>query len=233
MLKSILDNDLYKFTMQNAVCKLYPRAEVQYMFTDRNNIYYPRGFAKELQELVKAMVDLQLSSDEQKFMAGHCHYLKPDYLDFLQGYRYDPDELHIQEKNGRLDIAISGPWYRTILWEVPLLAMISELYFELSKEQPDSNNTIYEKTKAKEQRDLIVLEHLFPTLAQGVVSPIRITQLVVDCLKASGGSSFLGTSNVHLAHINNLKPIEEPWPMNGSCSMVAIFGYLSANRMAF
>ena len=55
-----------------------------------------------------------------------------EYLDFLSGYRFDPSELKITQNGSHLDITIEGYWYKTILWEVPLMAIISELYFKMT-----------------------------------------------------------------------------------------------------
>ena len=79
------------------------------------------------------MAKLQLSKEEKQFLADTCPYLEPTYLDFLEGYRYNPSEVEIQQENDRLNITISGYWYRTILWEVPLLCLVSELYYLLQQ----------------------------------------------------------------------------------------------------
>ena len=231
MFKSILDNDLYKFTMQNAVCKLYPRALSLYNFTDRNRLHYPVNFERELRERVEAMAALAMTSDEQKFMADRCYYLDPAYLDFLKGYRYDPKEVQIEQDNGCLDIKIQGPWYRTILWEVPLLAIVSELFFELTGAEPENEDVIYSKTKNKAQK-LDRMRAPFSDFGTRRRYSYNNHCLVVKSLKENGGKSFKGTSNVHLALINDLTPIgtmAHEWIMFHA----AIYGYLSANRMAF
>src|SRR5690606_25827500 len=56
-------------------------------------------------------------------------YMKGWYIEYLKSYRFDPNELDVKLNDGSLEIIITGKWYRTILWEVPLMALISELYF--------------------------------------------------------------------------------------------------------
>ena len=129
-LKSILDNDFYKFTMQHAVIKLFPKAKVRYGFINRGKHVFPPGFADLLQKSVNAMADLRLTKEEKRYLAHHCHYLDPTYLDFLQGYSFDPSEVEIKQHGSELEVIIEGFWYRTILWEVPLMALISELFYK-------------------------------------------------------------------------------------------------------
>ena len=133
MINSLLDNDLYKFTMQNAVIKHFPRAKVRYQFINRGNTDFPEGFAQELRKSVQNLSKLALKPDEKDWLGKRCYYLDPTYLDFLDGFRYNPDEIGIIQHGGNLQVTIEGLWYHTILWEVPLMALISELYFKLTK----------------------------------------------------------------------------------------------------
>ena len=124
MIQSILDTDLYKLTMQQAVHQLYPRAEAQYRFINRGQTQFPLGFTERLEEAIEAMKDLQLTPGEALWLRQACPYLTPVYLDFLSSYRFDPNEVLVEHQDGKLRVSIEGPWYRTILWEVPLMAMI-------------------------------------------------------------------------------------------------------------
>src|SRR5690349_7984851 len=92
-LPSILDNDFYKFTMQYAVVHLFPRAKAKYRFINRGQHHFPEGFAEALRAAVQSMTVLYLTKDEKRFLSNACPYLSPTYLDFLEGYRYDPDEV--------------------------------------------------------------------------------------------------------------------------------------------
>ena len=125
-LQSILDNDFYKFTMQQCVVKLFPRAKARYQFINRGKHSFPQGFAEALRQSVDAMASLKLSREEKQWLCKTCPYLDPVYLDFLEGYCYDPSEVKIVEQDDQVEVFIEGFWYRTILWEVPLLCLISE-----------------------------------------------------------------------------------------------------------
>lgn len=110
LLTSLLDNDFYKFTMQQGVIKLFPRACARYKFINRGNHQWPQGFADALRQSVNAMADLRLTVEEKNFLSVVCPYLDPTYLDFLQGYRYDPTEVTISQTGDEVCITIEGYW---------------------------------------------------------------------------------------------------------------------------
>lgn len=132
-IQSILDNDLYKFSMQQAVHMLYPRAEAQYEFINRGQTPFPDGFALKVKDEIKKMAVFKLFPDQKAFLKKTCYFLTPVYLDYLESYTYDPKEVSIRQEKDLLILKITGPWYRTILWEVPLMAIISETYFKMTR----------------------------------------------------------------------------------------------------
>src|SRR5690606_38887601 len=147
--KSILDNDFYKFTMQYAAVKLYPETQAKYEFINRGQHSFPPGFDQALKERIRQMSELALTKEEKDFLRITCPYLNSAYLDFLQGYRYDPSEVEVQQNGSDLSVKIQGFWYRTILWEVPILSLISELYYELTRQQRDSDEKVMTTVKNK------------------------------------------------------------------------------------
>jgi nicotinate phosphoribosyltransferase len=208
IINSILDTDLYKLSMQFAIMKTFPDAEVEYTFTNRNNTPFPDGFDYELRKEIDSMRNLALTQDEKKFLQEKCgHYLNRPFLDLLSGYRYDPSEVGVVLKDGELSIKIRGFWYRTVLWEVPLMALISELFFKMTGQEPTSRaarekNNI-QKGLAFQTNNLILSE--FGTRRR---YSYEIQDEVVSDLKSCYGSNkFLkGTSNVHLAMKHGLNP---------------------------
>lgn len=205
-LPSILDNDFYKFTMQHAVVKLFPRTKARYQFINRGKHSFPPGFDKALRKAVDAMADLRLTKEEKNYLAATCPYLDPTYLDFLQGYCYDPEEVTISQEGDQLSVSIDGFWYRTILWEVPLMALISELYYPMSRHQRASDDKVIRvaKDKIEKYKELGVIIAEFGTRRR---HSYQVHELIVDTLKAYGTGSFVGTSNVHLARVKQVKPI--------------------------
>ncbi|SHG16417.1 nicotinate phosphoribosyltransferase [Flavobacterium segetis] len=204
-LYSILDNDFYKFTMQHAVIKLFPKAEVRYAFINRGKHQFPPHFADLLREAVDAMIYLKLTVAEKKFLADNCPYLDPTYLDFLQGYQYDPSEVTIEQEGSELKVTIEGYWYRTILWEVPVMALISELFYASQNLIRVDDDEVKSITKSKiesyNSMGVVILE--FGTRRR---YSFEVQKLVNETLDTFGANTFLGTSNVYLAMLQNRKP---------------------------
>lgn len=203
---SILDNDFYKFTMQQGVIRLFPYAKVRYKFINRGKHSFPPGFGDALRKAVNEMPALRLTREEKKFLQVNCPYLDPLYLDFLEGYRYQPDEVHIEQVGNQLEIHIEGLWYRAILWEVPIMSLICELFYELTHAVRISNEEVIQRTRKKIEnyRDLGVTVAEFGTRRR---YSYAIHRLVLQTLQQYGEGSFIGTSNVHMAMVHQTKPI--------------------------
>ena len=206
MIQSVLDNDLYKFTMQQAVHALYPRAEARYEFINRGQILFPDSFSERLQEQIGCMADLQLQTDELRYLREACYFLTPVYLDFLTHYRFDPENVAINQTNGKLQVHISGPWYKTILWEVPLLAMISELYFSMTKPELLSRDQGRKLNlqKSEQLRDAGID---FADLGTRRRFSDKNQELVIKDILSVENNTMIGTSNVYLAKETGIKPI--------------------------
>lgn len=205
-LKSILDNDFYKITMQNAVVKLFPSEKVKYSFINRGKHHFPKGFDEELRKSVNAMAEMKLTKEEKEYLRNTCPYLDLPYLDFLAGYQYDPSEVQIVQTENDLEVTVVGEWYRTILWEVPLLALISELHYVMNGIERDSDETVIRNTleKAEELDNLGVNFAEFGTRRR---HSYKVHDLVVDALTQNKSSKFTGSSNVHFAMKYGVKPI--------------------------
>ncbi|WP_226063233.1 nicotinate phosphoribosyltransferase [Kaistella polysaccharea] len=206
-LRSLLDNDFYKITMQNAVIKLFPNEKVKYQFINRGKHHFPPGFGDELRRSINAMAELKLTRDEKEFLRITCPYLDLPYLDFLAGYHYDPSEVSIIQTENNLEVTVEGQWYRTILWEVPILSLISELHYEMNHMERNSNEVVIEKTleKAAHLNELHVTFAEFGTRRR---HSYKVQDLVVESLVRNNTSgNFIGSSNVHFAMKYGVKPI--------------------------
>jgi nicotinate phosphoribosyltransferase len=232
IIKSILDNDLYKFTQQQAVVELFQRERVAYNFINRGKTTFPDGFDLRLRQELKIMEQLSLQEPEANFLTEKCgRYLKPTYIDLLKSYRYDSSEIEITQNRGVLALTISGYWYRTILWEVPLLALISEIYFQMTGEPIHSRgkrlkNNINKGTKFYEN-EVKVAD--FGTRRR--YSYANHLEVVQDLLSVcdTGNSFMVGTSNVHIAMATGIQPIgthAHEW-ISG---IAALKGYSYANK---
>ncbi|WP_395840441.1 nicotinate phosphoribosyltransferase [Edwardsiella tarda] len=125
IITSLLDTDAYKLHMQQAVFHRYRNVSVAAEFRCRGDELLGE-YADEIASQVKLMGQLTLSQDEYDYLAA-LPFFQRDYLDWLRTLRLDPAQVVIRNEGGRLTIRISGPWREVILWEVPLLAVISEV----------------------------------------------------------------------------------------------------------
>lgn len=229
-LNSILDNDFYKITMQNAVVKLFPGSIVKYEFINRGKHQFPKGFDVALREAVNKMAELKLTKEEKKFMARTCPYIDLPYLDFLEGYHFDPTEVKIHQEGSDLSVIVEGLWYRTILWEVPLLALISELHYEMNHLERDSNETVISKTFEKAET-LAKLGVNFAEFGTRRRHSYKVQNMVMETLTQKKDSTFIGSSNVHFAMKYGVKPIgthAHEWFMFHA----AEYGFKMANQLA-
>jgi nicotinate phosphoribosyltransferase len=87
--------------------------------------------------LISDFATIALSEDERLWLEKTCPYFTKEYLCYLSAYRFRPEQVKVKynpvtEDNlkGKLEIDIIGPWVETILWEVPLMACLSEVYFQ-------------------------------------------------------------------------------------------------------
>ena len=230
IIPSILDTDLYKFTTSYAYSKLYPRAYGQFRFIDRNETCYPKGFAEQLKEETKAMAQLSLSRDEELFLHQELPYLPPTYSDFLKGFRFNPDELIIeQDEAGHLSIIAEGLLYRVTLWETPILALVSELYYRITGAKPDmeyAEQAITEKAKALAQEGIS-----FSMFGMRRRFSFEVELRMTELLKQHAGPCLYGTSNVHIAHLLGLK-VSGTHPHEWIQFHGAMYGYKMANYMS-
>ena len=129
IIDSILQTDLYKLTMQQLVLHQYPKANVAYRFKCRNNGIKIGFLAHKVRQAVKEMADLALTQEETFYLTDELPFLSADYIDYLKNYRFNPDQVKVSKVDEDIEIEIRGPWVETILWEVPVLAIVNEIYF--------------------------------------------------------------------------------------------------------
>lgn len=228
IIQSILDNDLYKFTMGKAVLSYRQNVPVRYVFSNRRpEGKFNQNFFTAFQKELEAMQQLALTKDEAEWLYKRHPFLGKQYIEWLMNYRFDPSEVTAKVENGELELEINGPWERTIYWEVPLMSLISELFFEHC-ENNWSSFGYEERTKEKGEALFGIPYADFGTRRR---RSFDIQDLVVRTFKNHGGNTFVGTSNVHLAHKYDLKAIgtmAHEWIMGIS----ALEGLRHANRHA-
>ena len=230
IIQSVLDTDLYKFTTSYAYSKLYPRAYGQFRFIDRGKTTYPQGFAEELKKEIQEMSKLALTKDEASFLYRELPYLPPTYIDFVRGFRFDPEEVKVeQDAEGHLSIIAEGLLYRVTLWETPILALVSELYYKMLGAQPDMEYT--ERTIISKARKLAEHGITFSMFGMRRRFSAAIEDRVTELLKEHAAGYLFGTSNVYYAYKHGLR-VSGTHPHEWIQFHGAMFGYKMANYMA-
>lgn len=210
IIRSLLDTDLYKFTMMQVVLHHFPGAQAEYRFKCRNASIDLTPYVDEIRAEIASLCSLRFTQEELDYLSG-MRFMKSDYIDLLGLFRMDERFIEVTrhpESGSEIDITIRGPWLHTILFEVPVLAIVSEVYYR---------NTVREPDFAEGRRRL----EAKIALANGVPdAEFRIADYgtrrrfsrawqeeVVRSLKAGLGSKFVGTSNVDLARRAGLTPL--------------------------
>lgn len=237
IINHITDDDLYKFTMGCAVIDNYPRAQVKYEFTDRSDRVYPAGFADELRRQIDELSSLSLTNDEHDFFRRRCPYIPDWYLTYLKGFRYDSHRVKVeQDCDGHLHIHIEGPWSETILLEVKILAIVSELYFIMTGERRKMDLADFTRRSYDKGQRLIEAGCYFSDFGTRRRASFEAQDLLVATMKdvasaVGGPGHFTGTSNVYLAMKYDLTPIGT-MAHELVCAIAAMFGPQMANHLA-
>ncbi|KAJ3123799.1 nicotinate phosphoribosyltransferase [Nowakowskiella sp. JEL0407] len=227
-IRSILDNDFYKFSMQYAVFTLYRDVNVSYQFNNRDKAHHkftPTAFEKLRRWVYNDLPGVFLQTEkkegdeesELEYLQRVCPFYSEAYLQYLQKFRFCPSkqvELTLDETTG-LGIMITGTWVDTILYEVVLMALVSEVYFtEIDTDWDYSGQE--EKVREKYEK-LVEAGCKFSEFGTRRRRTLDAHDLVIKVLaeqianekkqKAKGRGLCAGTSNVYLARKYDLTPV--------------------------
>lgn len=205
-MKTLLDNDLYKFTMMQAVWRKYPTADVRYQFINRRQTDV---FTTEAVEMIRqGVTDLAaccLTEAELAFLA-ELPFIQPDFIEFLRGFQLRAEDVQIDFVDGQLELWVAGTWVNTILWEVPLMAIISETYFEVVDIDWQQDLPAYQARATVKAQRLSEGGCGFFEFGTRRRRSYATQDAVVAGFKAVGGTCG-GTSNLHFAMKHGLNPI--------------------------
>ena len=210
VISSLLDTDLYKFSMMQVVLHQFPGAQAEYRFKCRSKGVDLSAHLDEIRDAVKQLCALRFRREELDYLRG-LRFLKSDYVDLLRLFRLDESFIDIQaapEVAGGIDIAIRGPWLHTILFEVPVLAIISEVYFRNTPAISDQA----EGLRRLEQKIGLVQRYAEPEFHISDFGTRRRfshawQERVISTLKHNIGGKLTGTSNVYFARKLDLLPL--------------------------
>lgn len=213
IIQSMLDTDYYTFTMMQAVLHQHPGEEVEYQFIVRSKESLVEDIP-EIRKQMEVLCNLEMREDELRFLGDPVKrgYLKPDFIRFLSLYRFNLRYVHVFEQDGNVAIRVRGPWLHTIMFEQPILSMISEI--RNRRVYPDVTlEAVREKLYAK-------FDSLHACATKEELSYLRVADFstrrrlsfeaqreMVQIMKADFPGVFTGTSNVHLGHEYDLPVI--------------------------
>jgi len=209
IIQSLLDTDLYKFTMMQVVLHHFPAAQAEYRFKCRTPGVDLTPDIPAIEEEIRGLCSLNFTQRELQYLRS-WRFFKSDFVDLLGLFQLDQRFIKVSRLNdaGEIDITIKGPWLHTILFEVPVLAIVSEVYNRRAHPKPDFGEG-RKRLAAKIK------------LINGVEDPaFRIADYgtrrrfsrewqdeVILTLKERIGPKFVGTSNVKLALDHQLTPL--------------------------
>src|SRR5690606_15322601 len=130
VIRSLLDTDRYKFTMMQAVLHRYPAAQASYRFRCRSKGVDLARHIDAISDAIDALCALRLAPDELDYLRG-LRFIAPDFVDVLGLFHLDCRYVRLERSSdepGGLSLTLEGPWLHTILFEVPLLAIVSEAW---------------------------------------------------------------------------------------------------------
>ena len=137
IIQSLLDTDLYKFTMMQVVLHHFPGARVEYRFKCRNPGVDLAQFAGQIREEVRSLCQVRFKDAELAYLRS-MRFIKSDFVDFLGLFQLNEKYISIVPRpSGELEIRIEGPWLHTIQFEIPVLAIVNEVYCRNTQPRPD------------------------------------------------------------------------------------------------
>ena len=208
IINSLLDTDLYKLTMMQSVLHNAPDANVEYRFVNRDVDVDLGSYVDRIEDEVKQLCELKFTEDELDYLSG-LRFFKPEFLEFLRLFQLNTKFINISEIDGRLDITIKGPWLHTIMFEVPILAIVSEVYCttECPLETFDEGVRRLEEKVELVSKAKVAEDFTFSDFGTRRRYSHQWHRKIVSHLKSALPTAFIGTSNVLFAKEFDLKPI--------------------------
>ena len=212
IITSLLTQDLYKFSMGQAIYHQFSDYKTTWTFKCRNkDVHFTKEMLEEIKEQIEAYCELRFTEEELEYL-GQITWLKESYVDFLRLWQPRfADFIIDDEASWGLRVEATGTWLNTSMYEVPVLAIINEVYFRMSGGYDDRMVSFERKLDEKIQW-LADGKYQIGSFSEfGLRRRLsgEAQELAVDKLRKAdlGTSRFVGTSNVYLAKKFNLKPV--------------------------
>jgi len=209
IIESLLDTDFYKLTQGQVALHQFPTVEVEYEFKCRNEANWTPKIAYEIyEEVCGGFCNLKFMEDELQYLSD-TRLFKQTYLDFLRLYQPNANHINIELEHNELKITVKGPWYQTIYFEVPVLAIVNEVYF---REHNTEENL--QTGRKRLQRKIEYANAIgFPFADFGTRRRFsrewhrEVVDTIVNHDLSWNMLNFIGTSNIWLAKKYDVTPI--------------------------
>ena len=209
IINSLLDTDLYKLTMMQGVLHQFPWADVEYEFKCRDSNIDLRPIAKAAEAEIAHLCVLRFRPEELNFLRK-LRFMKEDFIQFLRLFHLQKDFIRVSTEGGEFSITIKGPWLHTILFEVPVLAIVSELFFRHLEPAPDfekGKEKLYHKISIVKESNKENLGFVFSDFGTRRRFSRDWQEDIIQILKKELPANLMGTSNVLFAMKYGLIPI--------------------------
>lgn len=217
IIHSLLDTDLYKFTMLQVVLHKFPQTHSVYHFRCRNledTVYPLVDILDDLNEQLDHLCNLKYKEDELQYLRK-LRFIKSDFVDYLELFQLKRRFIHASiDEEGRLDIRIGGPMVQAMMFEIFVLAIVNELYFSRIKTDEvwaEGERRLQAKLELIQQYEKSQQPNDPPFLVSDFGTRRRYSfewqKHVVAAFHNTVPNVFRGTSNVLLAKELNITPI--------------------------
>lgn len=217
IIQSALDFDVYKVNMMSAAAALYPDAMVSYKFIVRSEEDLSELLPEVKAEVLK-LQDITFSAEEIEYMKGVAPYLKPEFVDALHAFRFNPQRdvsfniKTMADGTSQLRITINGLWTETILYETIIMSIVSEVrscarWADIPVEQFQS--VLEEKVRhlKAELKRRNITNFKFADMSTRRRFSFQAQRSMLQYLSKELPDCLTGTSNYHLAKELGLTPI--------------------------
>jgi len=213
IINSLLETDMYKFSMGQTIFHQFTSYKTTWTFKCRNkDVHFTDEMVEEIKEQVQAFCQLRFTEEELEYL-DNITWIKGTYVDFLRLWqpRYEEFTITTDAPCG-LAIDAAGTWLNTSMYEIPVLAIVNEVYFRMAydydvllkqfKRRLDEKVRLLEEDtyRLSDFSEFGLRRRLSAEAQEMAVKAIAEVELPAD-------SHFIGTSNVYLAKKFNLKPV--------------------------
>ena len=216
MIQSLSDTDFYKFSMMNAVLHNYPATLVRYELKWRNWEQMQlrislEDFVGRLKKRLDSLCMLKFTKDELSYLSTFT-FFKPDFIEYLRLFQLNRSYIKCGIIDDEIKVTIKGPWLSTILFEVPVLAIISQLYTENGPSLYadwliKGHKRLHNKFLALETNLHKDQKFLFADFGTRRRADVEWHDKIIKFVLNNYPQYLAGTSNVHLAMKYGIKPI--------------------------